>query len=61
MPNRKKRLEKGIESTKEAIKKHEQKLKSAISEGDEEGAGYFLKELKGMEEQVKRKEKGMGK
>ena len=61
MPNRKKRLEKGIESTKEEIEKHKQKRELALSEGDEEMAEYYNKEIRGMEDQIKRKKEIIGK
>ncbi len=57
MPNRKKRLEKGIESIKEEIEKHKQKRALAMSKGDEEIAEYYNKEIRGMEDQIKRKQK----
>jgi phage shock protein A len=55
MPNRKKRLKKGIESIKEEIEKHKQKRASAISEGDEDLSKYYDKEIRGMESQIERK------
>jgi len=61
MPNRKKRLEKGIESIKEEIENHKQKRASAISKGDEYLSKYYDKEIKGMEKQLKRKKDIVGK
>ena len=55
MPNRKKRIEKGIESTKEEIKKHEKKKAEAEEVGDEGLVRYYDKEIKGMEDQIAKK------
>ncbi len=61
MPNRKKRLEKGIESIKKEIEKHKQKRARAISEGDEGLSEYYDKEVEGMEDQINRKKDIIGK
>ena len=45
MTNRKKRLQKGIESLEEQIKIHEEKRKQAIKEGKIELASYYDKEI----------------
>lgn len=45
MVNRKKRLEKGINSLGEQIKLHEEKLKKAEEDGNIELAGYYRKEI----------------
>jgi hypothetical protein len=56
--NRKKRLEKGIESIEEQIKRHEAKLKEAEEAGEEELVEYYNKDiirLKRQKEQKKEK------
>jgi len=45
MTNRKKRLQKGIESINEQIKIHKEKRKQAIEEGKIELADYYDKEI----------------
>ena len=45
MTNRKKRLQKGIESLDEQIKIHEEKRRQAIKEGKIELADYYDKEI----------------
>ncbi len=45
MTNRKKRLGKGIESIKEQIEIHEEKLEHAKEEGMEELVHYYTKEI----------------
>jgi hypothetical protein len=45
MTNRKKRLQKGIESLEEQIRIHEEKRQKAIEEGKIELAGYYEKEI----------------
>ena len=45
MVNRKKRLQKGIESLEKQIKLHEEKLKKAEEEDNFELAGYYKKEI----------------
>ena len=45
MPNRKKRLQKGIESLEKQIKLHEEKLKKAEEEDNIGLAEYYKKEL----------------
>jgi len=57
MPNRKKRLKKGIESLQEQIDLHEEKLKQAKKEGRLELSGYYEKEIKNMKEYKLKKEK----
>ena len=54
---RKKRLEKGVESLKEQIKIHEEKLRKAREEGLDELAFYYEKEIAGFEKQEEEKEK----
>jgi len=45
MVNRKKRLQKGIESLEKQIKLHEEKLKKAEQEDNIELANYYKKEI----------------
>ena len=45
MVNRKKRLQKGIESIEKQIKIHEEKLKKAEEEDNIELASYYKKEI----------------
>ena len=45
MSNRKKRLEKGIESLEKQIKLHEEKLKKAEEEDNIELSRYYRKEI----------------
>ena len=45
MVNRKKRLQKGIESLEKQIKLHEEKLKKAEEEDNIELASYYKKEI----------------
>ena len=45
MVNRKKRLQKGIESLEKQIKLHEDKLKKAEEDDNIELAGYYRKEV----------------
>ncbi|MEK6926379.1 MAG: hypothetical protein AABW50_03820 [Nanoarchaeota archaeon] len=53
--NRKKRLEKGIKSIEEEIKKHEEKRLHAKEKGRSELADYYDKEIKGLKKQKKEK------
>lgn len=55
--NRKKRLQKGIESLKEQIKIHEEKKKLAEKEGLSELVRYYDKEILSKEQALKKKEK----
>ena len=54
---RKKRLEKGIQSIEEEIKIHKEKRDKAKEEGDLELAGYYDKEINGLEKTKERKAK----
>ncbi|HIH91908.1 TPA: hypothetical protein HA281_03830 [Candidatus Woesearchaeota archaeon] len=45
MANRKKRLQKGIESIEKQIRLHEEKLKKAEEEGNLELEEYYAKEI----------------
>jgi phage shock protein A len=55
---RKKRLEKGIKSLEKQVEIHKQKLKQAVEQGNEELAGYYEKDIKRLENELKKK-KGM--
>ncbi|MEK6907214.1 MAG: hypothetical protein AABW45_01685 [Nanoarchaeota archaeon] len=57
MPNRKKRLKKGIESLQKQILLHEEKLKKAKKEGKLELADYYEKEVENMKEYKGKKER----
>ena len=57
MPNRKKRLKKGIESLEKQISLHEEKLRRAENEGKLELAGYYEKEIKAKKKDKEKKEK----
>ena len=57
MTNRKKRLEKGIESIKEQIEIHEEKRKRAEGEGMIELAGYYEKEIESKKKALEEKQK----
>lgn len=52
---RKKRLEKGIESLKEQIELHENKLEKAKEEGMEELVNYYEKEIRQKADELKKK------
>ena len=54
--NRKKRLEKGIESVEEQIKVHKEKLKEAEEAGQEELVSYYHKDISRLEKQKEQKE-----
>jgi len=54
--NRKKRLEKGIESVEEQIKVHKEKLKEAEEAGQEELVTYYHKDISRLEKQKEQKE-----
>lgn len=54
--NRKKRLERGIESIGEQITLHERKLKEAEEAGEEELAEYYYKDLARLKRQKEQKE-----
>ena len=62
MTNRKKRLQKGIESLEKQIRLHEEKLKKAREEDNIELTGYYKKEIdskkKDMEEKQRILKKG---
>ena len=57
MPDRKKRLKKGIESLQKQISLHEEKLKLAEREGKLELVGYYEKELEAKRKDKEKKEK----
>jgi len=56
MTNRKKRLQKGIESISKQISLHERKKSAAIESGEIELADYYEKELKSLKDSKKNKE-----
>ena len=54
----KKKYKKGIESIKKEIDIHKNiKLEKAVEEGNAELAGYYVKEIKRLEEQLMEKQK----
>jgi hypothetical protein len=55
MVNRKKRLQKGIESLENQISIHEDKLAEAEEDGNNELADYYRKEIEGKREYQKKK------
>ena len=55
MTNRKKRLEKGIESIQKEIEKHEIKKQNAIKEGKLELVGYYISEIEALKKQKEEK------
>ena len=57
MVNRKKRLQKGIESLEKQIKIHEEKLKKAEEEDNIELAGYYKKEINAKKRDKEEKER----
>jgi len=57
MPNRKRRLKKGIKSLQGQIEIHKQKKKLAEKEEKEELVDYYEKEIKRFKEQKEEKEK----
>ena len=57
MPNRKKRLEKGIESLDKEIEMHEDRLKTAEEKGDLDLAGYYKKEIETLEMNKEKKKR----
>lgn len=61
MTNRKKRMEKGIESIEEQIRFHEQKLEQARREGQIELADYYGHEIAGLKKTKDRKQKMLNK
>ena len=59
--NRKKRLEKGIESIGEQIDLHESKLKEAEEAGEEELIEYYRKDISRLKKQKEQKEEKFAK
>lgn len=57
MPNRKKRLEKGIESLQKQVSLHEEKLKQAKEEGKLELSNYYEKEIETKKKDLEKKQK----
>lgn len=56
MTNRKKRLNKGIESLKEQIRIHESKRQNAIDDGMSELVDYYNREIEAKKRTLKEKE-----
>ncbi len=56
MPKRRKRLKKGVESIKEQIELHKQKLKAAQESGNIGLADYYEKEIDSMEAALRKKQ-----
>jgi len=61
MVNRKKRLQKGIESLEKQIKLHEEKLKKAEEEDNIELAGYYKKEIEAKKKDKEEKQRMLDK
>ena len=61
MVNRKKRLQKGIESLDKQIKLHEEKLKKAEEDDNLELAGYYRKEIDAKKSDKEEKERMLNK
>ena len=61
MANRKKRLQKGIESLEKQIRLHEEKLRSAEEEDNIELAGYYKKEIDAKKRDKEEKQRILGK
>ena len=59
--NRKKRLEKGIESIEEQINLHEAKLKESEESGEEELTEYYLKDIARLRKQKEQKQEKFSK
>lgn len=57
---REKRLKKGIESLKEEIDKHKDKLRKAVEEGNQELTSYYVKEIDNLEKEEKKKAGQLG-
>lgn len=57
---RKKRLKKGIESIKNQVDVHEEKLKEAKEKGDEELTRYYEKEIGNLEKEEEKKKEQLG-
>jgi len=61
MTNRKKRLQKGIESLERQIRLHEEKLEKAEEEDNIELAEYYRKEINAKKKDKEEKERLLGK
>jgi len=55
MPKRKKRLRKGIESIREQIELHKEKLKAAERSGNIGLTDYYEKEIESLESAIRKK------
>ena len=60
MPKRRKRLRKGIESIREQIELHKEKLKAAEKSGNIGLTGYYEKEIESLEAALGKKRKILG-
>jgi phage shock protein A len=60
MTNRKKRLEKGIESIQKQIEEHKLKRERALEEGKLELADYYGTEIEGLEKSQEKKKRMVG-
>lgn len=61
MVNRKKRLQRGIESLEKQINLHEEKLKKAEEEDNIELAGYYKKEIDAKKRDMEKKKRMLDK
>lgn len=61
MVNRKKRLEKGIESLNKQIKVHKEKREEAMSDENIDLEKYYAKEIEGLEKTKEKKQKQLEK
>ena len=61
MVNRKKRLQKGIDSLEKQIKLHEEKLKKAKEDDNIELAGYYQKEIEAKKKDKQEKQRMLDK
>ncbi len=61
MTNRKKRLQKGIESLDKQIKLHEEKLKNAQEDDNIELASYYKKEIEAKKKDKEEKQRMLDK
>jgi len=59
MPKRKKRLRKGIESIREQIELHKEKLKAAEKSGNIGLSDYYEKEIESLESAIRKKQSAL--
>jgi peptidoglycan hydrolase CwlO-like protein len=60
MPKRSKRLKKGIESIRDQIELHKQKLRAAQKSGNIGLSDYYEKEIESLEAAIRKKQKILG-